>query len=141
MSDHALAAPPTRGAVFDPLVMLAKARVVRLVEEGQLDRDDGEFLLRALIDLESDGVELFGRDRPADTDFYTAVVEYLAARAGAVAVETPLIASASAEALAALGAVEGARVAQLLRLPQAPPTSRNLDRAVLELINHQGGRA
>jgi hypothetical protein len=131
----------TRGAVFEPLVAVAKARIVALVEQGALPEDDGEFLLRALIDLESDGVELFGRDLPADTTFYGAVVDYLAARAGPVAVETPLVSPDAAEAIAALGAAEGARVSQLLGLPQAAPCSRDLDRAVLKLISHQGGRA
>jgi hypothetical protein len=98
-------------------------------------------MLRALIDLESDGVELFGRDRPADDAFYAAVVDYLAARVGRVAVETPVLAPSSAEAIAALGDVEGGRVSHLLGLPQAAPCGRDLDRAVLELISHQGGRA
>ena len=103
----------TCGAVFDALVDGAKARVVRLVDEGGLPRDDGEFLLRALIDLESDGILLWGRERAADAEFYAAVTEYLVARAGRVAAEVPL-----------LGGAE--------RLP--PP--RELDRAVLQLISH-----
>ena len=131
----------TRGAVFEPLVAVAKARIVARVEEGTLPTDDGEFLLRALIDLESDGVELFGRDRPADTAFYGAVVDYLEARAGRVAAETPVLAPDAAEAIAALGEAEGARVSQLLGLPQAAPYGPDLDRAVLKLISHQGGRA
>ena len=131
----------TRGAVFEPLVAVAKARIVALVEKGALPADDGEFLLRALIDLESDGVELFGRDRPADTAFYSAVVDYLEARVGRVAAETPVLAPDAAEAIAALGEAEGARVSQLLGLPQSAPYGPNLDRAVLKLISHQGGRA
>jgi hypothetical protein len=141
MSDAAVIGAPTRGDVFEPLVALAKARIVSRVERGELPDDDGEFLLRALIDLESDGVELFGRDRPADDDFYTAVVDYLAARAGRVAAETPILAPSSAEAIATLGAAEGRRVSQLLGLPQAAPCGRDLDRAVLQLISHQGGNA
>jgi len=132
---------PTRLAVFEPLVAVAKARVVSLVEEGSLDEADGEFLLRALIDLESDGVDLFGRGRPADATFYDAVVEYLVARAGPVAATAPLLAPETAEALAELSAAEGRRVSQLLGLPQDAPCSRALDRAVLQLITHQGGRA
>jgi hypothetical protein len=137
----AVADARTRGAVFKPLVALAKARVVTLVEAEELDRDDGEFLLRALIDLESDGPELFGCAAAADAQFYAAVTDYLAARAGAVAREAPLLAPASAETIAALADAEGQRVAELLGLPRAVPCARALDRAVQQLINHQGGRA
>lgn len=132
---------PTRLAVFEPLVAVAKARVVFLGEQGSLDAEDVEFLLRALIDLESDGVDLFGRDHPADDAFYAAVVDYLVARAGPVAATAPLLAPATAEAIARLGADEGERVAQLIGLPQNTPSTRALDRAVLQLITHQGGRA
>ena len=73
----------TRGAVFEPLIALANARVVTLVEAHALGPDDGEFLLRALIDLESDGVELFGAACAADAAFYTEIADYLVARVGA----------------------------------------------------------
>jgi len=59
----------TRGAIFDDLVIVAQARIVQLVGDKTLTRDDGEFLLRALIDLECDGIVLFGSDRAADADF------------------------------------------------------------------------
>jgi hypothetical protein len=117
----------SRGAVFDPLVALAKARIVALVDQGALPDDDGEFLLRALIDLESDGVELFGRDLPADTVFYGAVVDYLEARVGRVAVDASVLAPVEAETIAALG--------------DPAPYGPDLDSAVLKLISHQGGRA
>jgi hypothetical protein len=132
---------PTRLAVFEPLVAIAKARAVFLGEQGALDEEDVEFLLRALIDLESDGVDLFGRDLPADDAFYAAVVDYLVARVGPVAAAAPLLAPATAETIARLGAEEGERVAQLIGLPQNTPPTRALDRAVLQLITHQGGRA
>jgi hypothetical protein len=114
---------PTRGAVFEPLVALAMARVVTLVEARGLAADDGEFLLRALIDLESDGIELFGAACAADDAFYTEIAAYLAARVGTVAAEASVLGPASAEAIA------------------AAPCGRELDRAVLELISNQGGRA
>jgi hypothetical protein len=117
----------SRGAVFDPLVALAKGRIVALVEQGALPDDDGEFLLRALIDLESDGVELFGRHLPADAAFYSAVVDYLEARVGHVAAEAPVLAPGEAETIAVLG--------------EPAPYGPDLDRAVLKLISHQGGRA
>ncbi|HVU78141.1 MAG TPA: hypothetical protein VHC67_11190 [Gaiellaceae bacterium] len=117
----------TRGAVFDPLVAIAKARIVALVDRGALPSDDGEFLLRALIDLESDGVELFGRHLPADTAFYNSIVEYLEARVGPVAAEAPVLAPGEAETFAVLG--------------EPAPYGPDLDRAVLKLISHQGGRA
>lgn len=141
MSSATLAGRPTRGAVFDPLVALAKARAVALVEEGALGPDDGKFLLRALIDLESDGIELFGSARPADKEFYAAVADYLVARVGRVAVDASILAPRPAEAIAALGAAEGWRVSQLLGFPPAAPSGRDLDRAVVQCINHQGGRA
>jgi hypothetical protein len=127
---------PTRGAVFEPLVAVAKARVVMLVELGELAVDDGEFLLRALIDLESDGVELFGSPRSADAEFYAAVSDYLVARVGRIGAEAPVLAPETAEAIAALGVSVGPRVARLLGLPQAAPCGRELDRAVLQLISH-----
>jgi hypothetical protein len=113
-----LTAVPTRGAVFEPLIALAMARVVTLVDAHALAADDGEFLLRALIDLESDGIELFGAGRAADDAFYIEIGAYLAARVGTVAVEASVLGPASAEALA------------------TAPFGRELDRAVLELISH-----
>jgi hypothetical protein len=141
MSSTELVGRPTREAVFEPLVTVAKARVVKLVEEGALAPDDGEFLLRALIELESDGIELFGPARPAHDDFYAAVADYLVARVGRVAVEAPVLAPETAEAIAVLGATEGRRVSQLLGLARSSPGGRDLDRAVLQLICHPGGRA
>lgn len=140
MSRPGLASAPTRGAVFEPLIMLAKARVVTLVESRVLAAADGEFLLRALIDLECDGIGLFDPARSADDDFYAAIADYLVARVGSLAVEAPVLAPASAEALAALEASEGPRVSELLGLPPAAPCGRDLDRAVLQLISHEGGR-
>jgi hypothetical protein len=70
------------GDVFDPLVARAKALTAALVEQRALARDDGEFLLRALIDLETDGVELFGEERPADATFCADIARYLEARVG-----------------------------------------------------------
>ena len=83
MFDATLSTVPTRGAVFEPLIALANARVATLVETHALRPDDGEFLLRALIDLESDGVELFGAAGAADDAFYTEIADYLVARVGA----------------------------------------------------------
>jgi hypothetical protein len=140
MSSAAPADTPTRGAVFEPLIAVAKARIVTFVELDRLTADDGEFLLRALIDLESDGIELFGPAGPADAAFYGEISDYLVARVGTIAVETSVVAPESAEAIAALGASEGRRVSQLLGLPQAAPCGRNLDRSMLQLIEHQGGR-
>ena len=132
---------PTRGAVFEPLIALAKARTVALVQAGALDRADGEFLLRALFDLESDGIGLFGGARPADEAFYTAVADYLVARVGSLAHEAHVLAPESAEAAAVLAAAEGRDVAELLVLPGAGPCGPKLDRAVIELVSHQGGKA
>jgi hypothetical protein len=109
---------PTGGDVFDPLVLLAKARVVDLVEKRRLDRDEGEFLLRALLDLEADGVELFGDARPADAGFYVDVSAYLEARVGATSIRALDLAP---EAFA----VEG-----------TSPSRASVEHAVLKLINH-----
>ncbi|MDX6641388.1 MAG: hypothetical protein QOF12_2399, partial [Solirubrobacteraceae bacterium] len=121
---------------FAPLIALAQARTVALVETGELAREDGEFLLRALFDLETDGSALFGTSRPADRAFYEEIAGYVAARVGPAALET-VLAPAGAEAIAALGAGEGRRVAELLGLPGAAPSSRKLDLAVLELVSHE----
>ncbi|HET8607351.1 MAG TPA: hypothetical protein VFL66_10015 [Gaiellaceae bacterium] len=109
-----------RGAVFDALLAAAKARVVDQVEARSLARADGEFLLRALIDLESDGVLLFGPERAADAEFYAAVTEYLVARAGPVAADAALLAP----------------VSQLVGHAGDSPRAGELDRAVLQLITH-----
>jgi hypothetical protein len=127
---------PTRGAVFAPLIALAQARIVALVETGELGRQDGEFLLRALFDLESDGSALFGASRPADRTFYEEIVSYVDARVGPTAIGD-LLAPASAEAIAALGTSEGRRVAELLGLPGTSPSGPKLDRAVIELVSHE----
>lgn len=132
----ATAAMPTRAAVFEPLLALASARIVALIEAGEIDREDGEFLLRGLIELASDGVELFGSARPADEGFYEDVTSYLVARVGPVAAELPLLARTAAETIAALATAEGDRVAQLLGLSGSGLVGRQLDRAVTQLIEH-----
>jgi hypothetical protein len=70
------------GEIFDQLVAHAKGVTASLVEEGALEYDDGTFLQRALIDLETDGVELFGDKRPADATFCADITRYLEARVG-----------------------------------------------------------
>ncbi|HEX7084562.1 MAG TPA: hypothetical protein VF186_10650 [Gaiellaceae bacterium] len=126
---------PTRGAVFEPLVAFATARTVALVESGELARDDGAFLLRALFDLECDGAVLFGPAEKADADFYRALADYVVDRIGPTGVEERIFDPASAEAAAAAIASEGGRVAQLLGLPGAVTSRPRLDSAVLELVN------
>lgn len=84
------------GDIFDPLVAHAKAVTAALVEEGALEYDDGAFLLRALIDLETDGVELFGDERPADATFCADIARYLEARVGVQPVRTLALNSALA---------------------------------------------
>jgi (2R)-sulfolactate sulfo-lyase subunit alpha len=130
----------TRQAVWGPLIALAMARTVALVESGEIARDDGEFVVRGLFDLESDGVELFDRERPPDTAFYDDLTGYLVERVGPVAADAQVLVPAGAEAIAGLQLCEGARVTELLGLPGAALPSRRLDRAVLDLITHQGGR-
>jgi hypothetical protein len=127
--------------VFEPLIAIAKARAVALVETGELAREDGEFLLRALFDLESDGIELFGAAGAADADFYQEVAGYLVARVGPIGAEALVLSPGSAEAIATAAAVEGARVTELLGLPGAPPSRPTLDCEVLKLVNHHGGVA
>jgi hypothetical protein len=68
--------------MFEPLVSSAMRRTLRLIEAGSLSREDGLYLLRALIDIEADGVELFDPSAPADAAFYREVATYVAARAG-----------------------------------------------------------
>ncbi len=130
--------PLTRSAVFEPLVAIAKARVVTLLEQGKLTVEDGEFLLRALLDLDADGSELFGAAGPADAAFYADVADYLVARVGAVAVEARVLAPTSAELVAELAAREGTQVSHLLGLDRY---GRNLERMVIDLVSHQGGCA
>ena len=72
----------SRADVFEPLVSSAMRSTLRLVEDGSLEREDGLYLLRALIDIEADGVELFDPSAPADVAFFRDVWAYLAARAG-----------------------------------------------------------
>ena len=76
-------ATPTRREAFEPLLALAKHQVLDLVSAHQLTPDDGWFLGRAVFDLESDGVELFGAEQVADRRFYDEIRAYLAARVGA----------------------------------------------------------
>jgi hypothetical protein len=111
-------AAPTRRELFDPLVALAKSRVLELADANVLALDDAGFLVRALFDLETDGVGLFGGDRPADDVFYTEVSNYLAARVGADPVRA-----------LALGPFDPAAVAAL-----SPRTG--LENAVAELVKH-----
>jgi hypothetical protein len=75
-------AAPTRREAFEPLIALATQRVLALAGEKTLPRDDAAFLLRALFELEADGVGLFGGDRVADPVFFAEVSDYLAARVG-----------------------------------------------------------
>ncbi len=69
--------------MFEPLVSSAMRRTLGLVEDGSLGHEDGLYLLRALIDIEADGVELFNPSAPADAAFYRDIATYVAARAGA----------------------------------------------------------
>jgi hypothetical protein len=108
----------TRRDAFDPLVALAKARVVALAQAGSLTDDDAWFLARALFDLESDGVALFGCERVADDGFFSEVSDYLSARVGADPVRALELGPFTADAVAAL------------------PPRAGLDRAVVELVNH-----
>jgi hypothetical protein len=137
MRSHTLVEEQTRGAVFEPLVAVAKARVIGLVEDGGLVPEDAEFVLRALIELESDGIELFGPFEPADAEFYSAIEDYLVARAGRAAVARVLGPAPLQAMAAASGAARG--IAQLRRVSRGVPGSRDLDRVVLELISHNGG--
>lgn len=84
------------GEIFDRLVAHAQAVTASLVEEGALEYDDGAFLQRALIDLETDGVELFGDERPADGTFCADITRYLEARVGIQPVRTLALDSALA---------------------------------------------
>ena len=72
----------TRGSVFAALVSRAKGDAVALVREDRLELEDALYLLRALDDLEADGVELFDASAPADHDFYQGIESYVSARVG-----------------------------------------------------------
>lgn len=61
-------------AAFDALVAHAKRRAVGLVRDERITLDDGRFVLRAIEELEADGLALF----VAAVD----VVHYLEARVG-----------------------------------------------------------
>jgi hypothetical protein len=122
--------------VFEPLVAFAKARVIVLVETRALARDDGAFLLRALLDLEADGVELFGDTRPADGSFYGDVAAYLNARVGMTSVGALALAPASSAAVIAQADCEGRRAAELLGSFDGSPFRSSVERAVLQLIDH-----
>lgn len=75
-------ATPTRRDAFGPLLDQAKHQVLDLVAVHEVTPDEGWFLGRAVFDLESDGVELFGADELADARFYDEVRAYLEARVG-----------------------------------------------------------
>jgi hypothetical protein len=128
--------PSTCGDVFEPLVAFAKARVIVLVETRTLARDDGAFLLRALLDLEADGVELFGDMRPADGGFYGDVEAYLNARVGVTSVGALALAPATSAAVIAQADCECRRAAELLGSSDGSPFRSSVERAVLQLINH-----
>lgn len=123
-----------RGDVFGPLVALAKARTVASLESGALAPDDGLFLLRALLDLEADGADLFDATMQVDTAFYGQVESYLAARIGAALARPVMLEAARAELYAALVACEEPRVAELLALPGSSRTME-VDHAVERILN------
>jgi (2R)-sulfolactate sulfo-lyase subunit alpha len=79
----------TRGDCFDELLAAAKQHVY----------EEGEFQLRALLDLETDGVDLFDANKPADAAFVAALNDYLAARLGANAA-SPLLFVIGADGIA-----------------------------------------
>lgn len=125
----------TSDDVFDSLIALAKARVIVLTKTDELTRADGIFVLRALFDLEADGVELFGNSRPPDAAFFGEVAAYLQVRVGASAVDALALVPASAEVLATRAEHEGRRAASLLGVPDAT-TGQSIARAALQLIHH-----
>lgn len=125
----------TSGEVFDSLIALAKARVIVLMKMDELVRADGVFVLRALFDLEADGVELFGDSRPPDAAFFGDVAGYLQVRAGASAVDALALVPTSADVLATRAEHEGRRAASLLGLPDAT-AGQSIARAALQLIHH-----
>jgi hypothetical protein len=123
---------PRREELFEPLLELAKARTLALLAAGALDREEAWVLARAVFDLESDGVELFGAADGADAAFYEAVSNYVADRVGRAGAAKLGLAAADAAAMEA----EAADVARQLRLSDQ---RLSLDRAVLELVIDHGG--
>ena len=107
---------PRRGELFDSLVAVAKARVVALAGDSKLSYDDAGFLVRALFDLECDGIVLFDGEREADPAFFSDVESYLAARVGWEPVQA-----------LALGPFPPERVAAL-------PPRASLEDAVMKLV-------
>jgi hypothetical protein len=95
-------AVPTRREAFDPLIALARQRVLALAGARSLQRDDAAFLLRALFELEADGVGLFGGDRAADPVFFAEVSDYLAARVGTTSVQALEVGPFTPESVTAL---------------------------------------
>jgi hypothetical protein len=128
--------PATSDDVFESLLALAKARVIVLTETHRLTRADGIFVLRALFDLEADGVELFGDARPADTTFFDDVSGYLQARAGVTAVDALALAPAPAAALVARADREGRRAVALIGGPGESCVESSVARAALKMIHH-----
>lgn len=91
-----------RSELFDALVALAKARVVAAAGDARLSPADAGFLVRALYDLENDGIALFDGEREADRAFFDDVAAYLAARVGPEPVRTLALAPFAPEELTAL---------------------------------------
>jgi hypothetical protein len=127
--------PATSDDVFEALLALAKARVIVLTETRRLTRADGNFVLRALFDLEADGVEFFGDARPADITFFDDVAGYLHARAGATAVDALALAPAPTAALVARADREGRRALALLGGDGESCVESSIARAVLKMIH------
>lgn len=85
-------------SAFEPLVAAAKARAVRLAGQDRISLEDAFFLLRALEDLEADGVELFAVGTAGGEVLCRRVESYLSARVGpALAQELELVPIQSAE--------------------------------------------
>lgn len=74
--------PETGLPQFEPLVAAAKAKAVVLAREDRISLDDARFLLRALEDLEADGVELFNRQPATREGLGLDIESYLGARVG-----------------------------------------------------------
>lgn len=72
----------TRGSAFAGIVAEAKGQAIALLRDDHVELDDALYLLRALDDLEADGVELFNAHQPADDDFYRQIETYLGERIG-----------------------------------------------------------
>jgi hypothetical protein len=92
----------SRFELFDALVALAKARVVAAAGDARLSPADAGFLVRALYDLENDGIVLFDGERDADSAFFDDVAGYLAARVGPEPVQALVLAPFAPGELAAL---------------------------------------